>query len=141
MKRLIALGIILLVFVSACGGKKTVKKVTPDSAMTTEAFAVVEKLRDAYIKNDRTAIEKNTTRAGYLSMTNSRKSFDSAELTFTPMLVEIFGDTVHVYISWNGTWKKGGKITEDRGLADFILKEKPLKLDQILREDPFSRPE
>ena len=141
MKRMFALGIILLVLVSACGGKKTVKKVTPDSVMTTEAFAVAEKLREAYLKNDRTEIQKNTTRAGYLSMVNSLKSFDSAELSFTPMLVEIFGDTVHVYISWNGTWKRGNKIIEDRGLGDFILTEKPLKLDQIMRENPFSRPE
>jgi len=141
MKRLLALCIILLVFLSACGGKKAVKKVTPDSAMTTEAFAVVDKVREAYIKNDRAEIEKNTTRAGYLSMANARKNFDSAELSFTPVLVEIFGDTVHVYVSWNGTWKKGGKLIEDRGLGDFILKEKPLKLDQIMRENPFSKPE
>jgi hypothetical protein len=141
MKRLLALGIILLVFVSACGGKKEVKKISPDSALTTTAFAVAEKLREAYIKNDRAVIEENTTREGYLSMTNARKSFDSAELTFTPMLVEIYGDTVHLYISWNGTWKRGGKTIEDRGLADLIFKEKPLKLDEILRENPFARPE
>ncbi|HEX8949230.1 MAG TPA: hypothetical protein VF790_09740 [Dissulfurispiraceae bacterium] len=141
MKRLLVLGIILLVFVSACGGKKEVKKISPDSALTTQGFAVVEKLRDAYVKNNTAAIEANTTRDGYLSVAAVRKSFDSAELTFTPVLVEIFGDTVHLYVSWNGTWKKGDKIIEDRGLADFILKEKPLKLDQILRENPFSRPE
>ncbi len=140
MKRLLALGIILLVFVSACG-KKEVKKVSADSALTTEAFAVAEKLREAYIKNDRGVLERNTTRAGYLSMTNARKSFDSADLTFTPMLVEIFGDTVHLYISWNGTWKRGGKTIEDKGLADFVLREKPLKLDEVMRENPFSKPE
>ena len=140
MKRLLALCIILLVFVTACG-KKEVKKVTPDSAITSEAFAVVEHLREAYVKNDRAAIEKYTTRAGYLSMANARKSFDSAELAFTPALVEIYGDTVHIYISWNGTWRKSGKSIEDRGLADFILREKPLKLDEVLRTNPFSKPE
>ena len=140
MKRLLALCVILVVFVAACG-KKEVKKVTPDSALTTEAFAVAEKLREAYVKNDRATIEKYTTRAGYLSMANARKSFDSAELTFTPALVEIYGDTVHIYVSWNGTWKKGGKSIEDRGLADFILREKPLKLDEVLRTNPFSKPD
>jgi len=140
MKRLLALCVILVVFVAACG-KKEVKKVTPDSALTTEAFAVAEKLREAYVKNDRATIEKYTTRAGYLSMANARKSFDSAELTFTPALVEIYGDTVHIYVSWNGTWKRGGKSIEDRGLADFILREKPLKLDEVLRTNPFSKPD
>ena len=140
MKRLLALCVILVVFVAACG-KKEVKKVTPDSALTIEAFAVAEKLREAYVKNDRATIEKYTTRAGYLSMANARKSFDSAELTFTPALVEIYGDTVHIYVSWNGTWKRGGKSIEDRGLADFILREKPLKLDEVLRTNPFSKPD
>jgi hypothetical protein len=140
MKRLLALGLILLVFVVACG-KKEVKRVSADSKMTTEAFAVVEKLRAAYLKNDFSAIQQNTTRYGYSSIANARKSFDSAELTFNPVLVEIFGDTVNVYISWNGTWKKNGKTFEDKGLADFILKEKPLKVDEILRDNPFSKPE
>lgn len=140
MKRFIAFSLILLVFVVACG-KKEVKKVSADSALTTEAFAVAEKVREAYIKNDRAIIERYTTREGYLSIANARKNFDSAELTFTPALVEIYGDTVHVYISWNGTWKRGKETFEDRGLADFIMKEKPLKLDDILRANPFSKPE
>ncbi|HMK56317.1 MAG TPA: hypothetical protein VK448_06760 [Dissulfurispiraceae bacterium] len=140
MKRLLALALILLVFAVACG-KKEVKKVSSDSRLTTEAFEVADKIKDAYLKNDRTAMERYTTRDGYVSISNARKNFDSAELTFTPMLVEIYGDTVHVYISWNGTWKKSGRTYEDRGLADFVMKEKPLKLDEILRENPFSRPE
>jgi len=140
MKRLLALGLILLAFVGACG-KKEVKKVSPDSKLTTEAFEVADKIREAYLENDRAAIERYTTRGGYASISISRRSFDSADLTFTPVLVEIYGDTVHVYISWTGTWKKGGKTIDDRGLADFIMKEKPLKLDEILRENPFRRPE
>jgi len=140
MKRFLALGLILLVFIAACG-KKEVKKVTSDSALTTEAFAVVEKTREAYVKNDLIALEKFSTREGYRSIINAKKSFDSVELAFTPVLVEIYGDTVHLYISWNGTWKKGGNVTEDRGLSDFVLKEKPLKLDEILRTNPFSKPD
>jgi len=140
MKRFLALGLILLVFVAACG-KKEVKRVSSDSALTTEAFTVAEKIREAYLKNDLAALEKFSTREGYRSVINAKKSFDSAELAFTPMLVEIYGDTVHLYISWNGNWKKGGNVTEDRGLAVFVLKEKPLKLDEILRANPFSKPD
>ena len=140
MKRLLAIGLILIVFVAACG-KKEVKKTSPDSKLATEAFAVADKIREAYLMNDRAVIERYTTRDGYAGISNARKSFESAELTFNPVLVEIFGDTVHAYMSWNGTWHKGGKTIEDRGLADFIMKENPLKLDEILRENPFSRPE
>jgi hypothetical protein len=140
MKRFLALGLILLVFITACG-KKEVKKVSSDSALTNEAFTVADTVRAAYIKNDLTTLEKFSTREGYRSILSAKKSFDSAELTFTPMLVEIYGDTVHLYISWNGTWKKGGNVIEDRGLADFVLKEKPLKLDEVLRANPFSKPD
>jgi hypothetical protein len=140
MKRFLALGLILLVFIAACG-KKEVKKVSSDSALTNEAFTVADTVRAAYIKNDLTTLEKFSTREGYRSILSAKKSFDSAELTFTPMLVEIYGDTVHLYVSWNGTWKKGDNIIEDRGLADFILKEKPLKLDEVLRANPFSKPD
>jgi hypothetical protein len=140
MKKLLALGLILLVFVIACG-KKEVKKASPDSALSTEAFAVAENLRQAYIKNDRDLLERNTSKLGYISIVGARKSFDSVELTFTPALVELYGDSVHLYISWNGVWKRGEETFEDRGLAVFVLKEKPMKLDEILRANPFNKPE
>jgi hypothetical protein len=139
MKRSIALGFILLVFVVACG--KEVRKPTPDSLTTVAAFAVVENVRQAYLKNDRDLLEKNTTKLGYVSIASARKSFDSAELTFTPALVGIYGDVLHVYVSWNGVWKRGDATFEDRGLAVFVMKEKPHKLDEILRANPFNKPE
>jgi len=140
MKRFLALGLIVLIFIAACG-KKEVKKVSPDSALTIEAFTVAEKIREAYLNNDLAALEKLSTRDGYRSVIRAKKIYDSAELTFVPTLVEIYGDTVHLYISWNGTWKKGGNVTEDRGLTVFVLKEKPLKLDEMLRTNPFSKPD
>ena len=140
MKRFLTLGLILLVFITACG-KKEVKKVSSDSALTIEAFTVAERIREAYLKNEFATLENLSTREGYRSIINARKNFDSAELTFTPTLVEIYGDTVHLYISWNGIWKKGVNVTEDRGLSVFVLKEKPLKLDEIMRTNPFSKPD
>jgi hypothetical protein len=140
MKKLLALGLILMVFVVACG-KKEVKKSSQDSMLSTEAFAVAENLRQAYLKNDRDLLEKNTTKLGYVSIASARKSFDSAELTFTPALVELYGDSVHLYVSWNAVWKRDNETIEDRGLAVFVLKDKPLKLDEILRANPFNKPE
>jgi len=140
MKRLLALGLILFVFVVACG-KSEVKKPTPDSLQTVEAFAVVENLRLAYLKNDRDLLEKNTTKLGYVNVAGGRKNFDSVEMAFNPALVEIYGDMLHVYVSWNGVWKRGDNTIEDRGLAVFVMKEKPLKLDDVLRSSPFNKPE
>jgi hypothetical protein len=69
------------------------------------------------------------------------KNFESVEMTFNPALVEIYGDMLHVYVSWNGVWKRGDNTIEDRGLAVFAMKEKPLKLDDVLRASPFNKPE
>jgi hypothetical protein len=141
MRKLLALGlIILMVFVVSCG-KKEVKRQSQDSKLTVEGFAIAENLRQAYIKNDRDLLEKNTTKLGYDAIAGARKGFDSVEMTFTPALVELYGDATHVYVQWNGTWKRGDEVIEDRGLAVFVLKGKPLKLDQILRANPFNKPD
>jgi hypothetical protein len=141
MKKLLAFGLILtLVFIVACG-KKEVKKQSFDSKLTVEAFAVAENLRQAYLKNDRDLLEKNTTRLGYDAIVGARKGFDSVELVFVPALVELYGDSTHVYVQWNGVWKKGEETFEDKGLVVFVMKEKPLKLDNILRANPFNKPE
>jgi hypothetical protein len=141
MKKLLALGLILLLTCVVSCGKKEVKKQSFDSKTTLEAFAAAENIRQAYIKNDRDLLEKNTTKLGYMAITGARKSFDSVDITFTPALVEIHGTKTHLYIQWTGSWKRGDDVYEDRGLAVFVMKEKPLKLDEILRANPFSKPE
>jgi hypothetical protein len=141
MKKFWAVGLILLlIFVVSCG-KKEVKKPTQDSKQALEAFGVVENIRLGYVKNDRDLIEKNTTKLGYVAVAGVRKGFDSVELTFTPALIEVYGDSLHVYVQWTGAWKRGSETFEDKGLAIFVLKEKPLKLDQVLRASPFSKPD
>jgi hypothetical protein len=141
MKRLLAFGLILLLFAVVACGKKEVRKPSQDSKLSIETFAIAENIRQAYVKNDRDLLEKNTTKLGYDSIVGARKHFDSVELTFSPALVEVYGDSVHLYVSWNGVWKRGDDVFEDRGLAVFVMKEKPLRLDQILRATPFNKPD
>jgi hypothetical protein len=141
MKKCLALSLIVLVMVVISCGKKEVKKVSEDSKMAVEAFDVAEKIKEAYIKKNFTAIEEHTTKDGARSILASMKGFDSVELEFNPVLIEIEGDLLHLYISWNGIWQKSGKTTEESGLAAFVLKGKPLKLDNILRANPFVYPE
>ncbi|MBA4349248.1 MAG: hypothetical protein C0415_04575 [Thermodesulfovibrio sp.] len=141
MKKFLALSLIVLVMVVISCGKKEVKKVSEESKMAVEAFDVAEKIKEAYIKKNFTAIEGYATKEGARSIIASMKGFDSAELEFRPVLVEIEGDLLHLNISWNGVWQKSGKTTEERGMAVFILKGKPLKLDSILRANPFVYPE
>ncbi len=142
MKRLfcLALLLIMVVFTVSCG-KKEVKKVTEDSKIATESFALIDEIKEAYLKRDVFGIEKDTTQEGFKEITSFIKSFNSAELIFTPVLVEIDGGTVTVNVSWKGTWKRDGKTTEDRGMAVFILKGVPLKVDAVLKANPFKYPE
>lgn len=139
MKRLLIAAIIMAVFIAACG-KKEVKKVSEDSKTAIEAFALAETVRAAYVNRDLSAIEKNSTREGARAIIGGMKAFDSVDLTFNPAWVEIDGDTVHLNVSWKGIWKRGGKTTEERGMAIFILKGSPLKTDNVLRANPFRYP-
>jgi hypothetical protein len=131
----------ILVFLSASCGKKEVKPVSEDSKIAQEAFRLAEVIKDAYIKNDRSTIEKNSAKDGYREIIEARKNFDSAEITFTFRWVEIEGSTVNLHVAWNGTWIVKGQRTEDRGLAVFVMEGKPLKLAKVLRENPFRQPE
>ncbi len=131
----------IFIFLMASCGKKEVKPVSEESKTAQEAFRVAEVIKDAYINNDSITIEKNSTRDGYLKIIEERKSFDSAELSFTPRWVEIENTHVNLHVSWIGTWMVKGKKIEDRGLAIFVMEGKPLKLAKILRANPFKQPE
>jgi len=133
--------IFILIFLLASCGKKEVKPVSADSKIAQEAFRLAAVIKDAYIRNDRSTIERNSAKDGYKEIIEVRKSFDSAVLTFTPRWVEIEGTTVHLHVAWNGTWIVKGQRTEDRGLAVFVMEGNPLKLVKVLRENPFKQPE
>lgn len=136
---LLQLALLALLLLSC--GKKEVRPVSPESKIAQEAFGLAETIRNAYIKNDRETLERSSTKDGYRELIGVIKSFDSAELTFTPTWVEIEDSVVSVNVSWKGTWIAGGKRTEDRGLAVFVFEGRPLKLSQVLRANPFRQPE
>ncbi|MGO9614365.1 MAG: hypothetical protein ACLPX5_15220 [Dissulfurispiraceae bacterium] len=139
MKKLLTGTLILLLLIASCG-KKEVKKQSEDSKLAMQAFEVVEAIREAYVNKSLRTLESNTTKEGYRTMLSSMKDFDSVEMNFNPVLMEIEGDDVSINISWRGKWHKGEKISEERGMGVFLLKGKPLKLDNILRGNPFIYP-
>src|SRR4030065_771463 len=105
---------LMLLFLLVSCGKKEVKQVSEDSKITQESFMLADVIKDAYIKNDLSTLEKNTTEASYKDISEARKYFDSQDLSFTPHWVEIDGSTVNLHISWKGTWTVKGKSIEDR---------------------------
>ena len=130
----------LLVFFISCG-KKEVKEVSEESLMAQEAFQLAETIKQAYLDNDRKALEKNATQDGYRELVGEIKSFDSAELEFVPTWVEIDDTVVKLTVSWKGTWIVSDFTKEDRGIAVFVMEGQPLKLASILRANPFRQPE
>lgn len=139
MKRLVTAFLIMLVLTAACS--KGVKKVSDDSKMAVEAFAAADAIRDAYVKGDNRKIELYTTRDGYRTIISVMKKFDSAELSFNPTWVEIDSGRTLLHVGWKGKWKKGDDVFDERGAAVFVLRDRPLRVDNILRSNPFRYPE
>lgn len=132
--------LVSLLFPVGCG-KKEVKPVTQESKTAQEAFELAATIKKAYEEKDKSALEEHTTAEGYRELISAMKSFDSAELTFTPTWVEIKDSSVSLNISWKGAWTVRGTVTNESGLAVFVLEGSPLKLSKILRENPFRQPE
>jgi hypothetical protein len=136
-----ALLVIITAFFLISCGKKEVKTVSPESKLAIEAFELAEILRKAYVRNDRETLQERSTSEGYRDMLGVMKSFDRAELTFTPTWVETDDKTVSLTVSWKGTWTVREKLTEERGIGVFVMEGRPLKLVQVLRANPFRQPE
>jgi len=127
--------ILIAIAFSACG-KDEVKRPSEDSALAGEAASLIESIRSAYEKKDMEALE------GYLPLPDYKgiKDFDSADLEFTPRLLEIDGGRLIFNVSWTGAWRRGPATTEERGMAVFELQGPPLKVIRILRGSPFGLP-
>ncbi|NWF98377.1 MAG: hypothetical protein HXY52_05505 [Nitrospirae bacterium] len=138
---LLILGLLSSFVLVSCGGGKEVKKASEESKIAKEAFELAERLRNAYEKKDMKQIEENSTGNGYRELLAVMKKFDKASLTFTPTWVEINEAKVFLSVSWKGIWTINEKESEERGLAVFVFQGKPLKLEQIQRENPFRQPE
>ncbi|MBF0563780.1 MAG: hypothetical protein HQK89_00900 [Nitrospirae bacterium] len=143
-------GLLVLVMVgglllSACG-KKEVKATPMEAKVANSAIEVIERIKDGYLKGNKEGMKKDMTNDGYISITTGMKSFDSADLVFVPNWVSIKetspkDKSIMVNISWTGTWHKGRQSDSEKGLAVFVLKGEPPKLDEIDRDNPFVYPE
>ncbi|MCX7914172.1 MAG: hypothetical protein N2511_06260 [Thermodesulfovibrionales bacterium] len=132
---------LMVILLASCGGKKEIKKETEESKIAKEAFSVIETVKKAYTNKDLETILRHSTKEGAVSIIKDLKRFDTVELTFKPIFTEIHTDKVLLNVSWQGKWQKEGKYLEDKGMAVFILVDKPLKIDKILRTNPFTLPE
>jgi hypothetical protein len=134
------IAVLLAGLLGACSSKE-VKPVSPESKTALEAFAVAEAVRSGFESNDKQALQKHSTEAGYKDITLNKKAYTSVSLAFTPRWVEIEKDQVSVNVAWQSTWTIGDRKVEDRGMAVFVMEGTPLRLSKILRANPFVCPE
>ncbi len=117
------------------------KKITQESITAKEAFAAAEEIKEAYLNRDRAEIEKNCTMNGYKDVVGAMKDFEKAELDFVYKWVDIDQSNVSLRVAWSGKWIISNKTFEARGIAIFVFEGSSLKLNRILRENPFKQPE
>jgi len=132
---------LLIFFLFSCGGKKQVKPPSEEYSYTQEAFKAVDEMRKAYQNKDNYGIRTYCSESAYREIITSIKPFDKAELEFEPVLGEMESDGYKLYISWNGKWTYLNKETEERGLAIFLMKGNPPKIERIIRGNPFKYPD
>jgi hypothetical protein len=133
--------LLLVLFVlESCGGKKETKKVSPEVMTAREALNVANQLKDAYTGKDKAALKQLCTKKGYLALIGSMNSVDHADITFTLRWTDIEKGKVILYINWEGTWFWGNNKVNEKGLVAFVFTGKPLRLDEILRSNPFDQP-
>lgn len=133
----IAMAVLLL---GACG-KKEVKVQTEDSKLAVEAFALVENLREAYVKKNFRAWEGYATERGLRDLSRDLGDFEKVELSFSNKWLEIEDERLVLNVAWEGTWTIKGKERQERGMAVFELTGRPLRLNKILRSSPFRNPD
>lgn len=133
----IALVFLVCCLAVACGGKKEVKQASPESRTATEAFALAETIKTAFIKKDTAALQRNSTDTGLKDITANKKPYDSVDIFFTPRWVEIEGSQLMVNIAWKSSWTVSGRRSEERGMAVFVMEGTPLRVSKILRANPF----
>jgi hypothetical protein len=131
----------LVVFISSysCSGKESVKP-SADSLLSKEAVKRIEVIKKAYESKD-TGILKDQIHSDLSENILKNIHFEKAEMSFSPRLVRITGETVIVNLSWQGLWLFAqDKKYENRGLVNLVLQKDTLKLIQIEGDNPFSTP-
>lgn len=132
--------VVVMFFLVSCS-KKQIKPPSEEYSYTREAFRVVEELIQAYQNKDNAGIRKHCSESVYREIIASIRPFDRAELDITPVLGEMETDALRLYVSWNGKWVYSDRETEERGLAVFLMKGNPPRVEKILRGSPFRYPD
>jgi len=138
-KYYIILPLLVFIFSYSCTGKESVKP-SADSLLSKEAVKRIEVIKKAYESKD-AGILKDQIDADLSGNILNNIHFEKAEMSFSPRLVRITGETVIVNLNWQGLWRFAqDKKYENRGLANLVLQRDTLKLIQIEGDNPFSIP-
>jgi hypothetical protein len=129
----------LIIFMSLGCTEKSVKP-SADSLAATDAFRIINTIREAYEEKDKAALQ-NHMGAPLAENTIKGLLFEKAELVITPRMVTITDASLKVNIIWSGSWwlTKDRKL-ENRGVSDLVFLRESMKLTYIDGDNPFIVP-
>jgi hypothetical protein len=132
----IILPLLAFIFSYSCTGKDSVKP-SADSLLAKEAFNRIEIIKKAYESKD-TGSLKEQMQADLFENILDNINFEKAEISFSPRMVRITGETVIVNVNWQGLWRfANDRKIENRGAGNLVLQRDTLKLIQIEGDNPF----
>ncbi|MEF9425805.1 MAG: hypothetical protein L0956_00995 [Candidatus Mariimomonas ferrooxydans] len=135
MKKTCVTLIILVSVFLGCSSKEKIKP-SDDSQLTTEAMNSINTLKTSYEEKDWDTFRSRLTPV-LATKISKEPSFEKAELSFSPRMVDINNSDVMVSLNWMGEWVIRGKERRDRGVAVFVFEGTPLKLSRIEGDNPF----
>jgi len=123
---------------SSCASDEE-KRPTPEVEMATRAFALAEKVRDAYLSHDSESLRQLCSADLFGALKETMNHYEGGSIEFRMRWVDIDRDgTVHLYVSWKRSGGNGGEMEEaGSGMAVFVISGEPLRVEKVLRESPF----
>ena len=138
MKKNIIIAISLVILFFGCSKKEELKPST-DSLLASEAISAIDAIKSAYQGKNKDILQ-NRLDALLAEDLLQQLQFETANLSFTPRMIKITESAVIVQMNWQGIWGIKGKEFKNRGVTDFVLEGRPMKLRQINGDNPFHIP-
>jgi hypothetical protein len=132
---------LVICFLAVVSCSKDIKETPAESIVAASTVKLLDNIKGAYTGRNMARLAELTTPEGYRDLGLAIKQFDRATLRFTPTWMEMKGSRMEVYVAWEGKWEIGKDVTEERGLAVFVIVGNPSKLDEVHRASPFVYPQ
>ncbi len=132
--------LVVLLAVLSLGCSKDAVKPSEDSLITTNALAVIEAIKEAYVNKSEANIHTHMG-SSLASSVIKNLYFEQAVLRLTPRLVKLTDTSVNVNLNWQGTWQfANDKEVKISGVGNLIFHRETMELTSVDGDNPFMTP-